>query len=90
MSLTFVVRTPDGVVAPGGCDQVVVPTLRGEMGVLAKHAPLVARVAPGEMRITAGGQQTRIRVSAGLVEVLDDVVTLFVADAGQRVKSGNV
>jgi len=81
-SFTFAVSTPDGVIAQGDCDFVVVPTTRGEMGVLAEHAPTVARVAAGELRIHSGGGESRINVGAGLVEVLDNVVRLFVAQAG--------
>ena len=38
----------------GECEFLVVPTTRGELGVLADHAALVACVAPGELRVTAG------------------------------------
>ncbi len=80
-AFTFSVSTPDGTVAQGACDFVVVPTTRGEMGVLAEHAPVVASVAPGQLRVVLSGQETRISVGPGLVEVLDDVVRLFVAHA---------
>jgi F-type H+-transporting ATPase subunit epsilon len=79
---TFAVRTPDGVVAQGDCDFVVVPTTRGEMGVLADHAPIVASVAAGELRVSYAGRETKVSVGPGLVEVLDNVVSLFVARAG--------
>lgn len=78
---TFVVRTPDGVVAQGDCDFVVVPTTRGEMGVLADHAPIVASVAAGELRVSLDGRETKVGVGPGLVEVLDNLVALFVARA---------
>ena len=77
----FSVLTPDGVTAQGECDFVVVPTIRGEMGVLADHAPVVASVAAGELRVVRGGHEARIGVGGGLVEVLDNVVRLFVARA---------
>ena len=87
--MTFVVRTPNGVVAQGECEFVVVPTTRGEMGVLADHAPVVAAVAPGQLRVTAGAHETRIGVGAGLVDVLDNVVGLFVVDAGSGGAAGS-
>jgi F-type H+-transporting ATPase subunit epsilon len=80
-AFTFSVSTPDGTVAQGECDFVVVPTMRGEMGVLAEHAPVVASVAPGELRIVHSGHETKMGVGPGLVEVLDNVVRLFVARA---------
>ena len=80
-AFTFVVSTPDGIIAQGNCDFVVVPTTRGEMGVLTDHAPVVASVAPGELRVVASGRETKVRVGRGLVEVLDNAVRLFVASA---------
>jgi F-type H+-transporting ATPase subunit epsilon len=80
-AFTFAVSTPDGTVAQGDCDFMVVPTTRGEMGVLADHAPVVASVAPGELRVASAGRETRINVGPGLVEVLDNVVRLFVSRA---------
>jgi F0F1-type ATP synthase epsilon subunit len=47
------ISTPDGVMASGECDFLVVPTTGGELGVLADHAALVACVAPGVLRVTA-------------------------------------
>ncbi len=87
MSFFFAVRTPHGVVAAGACDFLVIPTARGEMGVLTGHAPVVSEVVAGEIRVSAAGGGTRIRVGPGLVEVLGNVVTLFVAEARGRAQS---
>jgi F0F1-type ATP synthase epsilon subunit len=46
------VVTPEGTVASGECTFLVVPTAGGELGVLADHAALVARVVPGDLRVT--------------------------------------
>ncbi len=58
MSTTFswMVATPEGSVASGECEFLVVPTAGGELGVLADHAALVAIVVPGDLRVT-GAQQ---------------------------------
>jgi len=80
-SFTFIVATPDGTAARGDCDFLVVPTTRGEMGVLADHAPVVASVADGELRVHSGVDLKRVRVGPGLVEVLDNSVRLFVTHA---------
>ena len=77
----YSVQTPDGTFAQGECDFLVVPTTRGEMGILAEHAAAVASVAPGELRVVRNDKESRVRVGSGLVEVLDSVVRLFVAEA---------
>ena len=43
--------TPDGAVFDGEAEMVVVPGAAGEIGVLARHAPLVATLRAGSTRI---------------------------------------
>jgi F-type H+-transporting ATPase subunit epsilon len=86
---SYRVSTPDGTIASGECEFLVVPTTGGELGVLADHAALVACVAPGELRVTAStysadsaAQGVRvIRVGSGIVDVRDNVVSLLVSRA---------
>ena len=76
------VSTPDAHVASGECDFIVIPTLTGEVGIMAGHAALVARVAPGEVRVTnAGAPAMVVPVGAGLLDMRDNVVTLLVEQA---------
>jgi F-type H+-transporting ATPase subunit epsilon len=83
------VSTPEGIVASGQCEFLVVPTTGGELGVLAGHAALVAGVLPGDLRVTSTdanppGTSTRLRtvsVGGGVVEVRDNQVRLLVTHA---------
>ncbi len=43
--------TPDGAVFDGEAQMIVVPGVAGEIGVLARHAPLVATLRAGSTRI---------------------------------------
>lgn len=43
--------TPDGPVFDGEAQMIVVPGVAGEIGVLARHAPLVATLKAGSTRI---------------------------------------
>jgi F-type H+-transporting ATPase subunit epsilon len=43
--------TPDGAVFEGDAEMIVVPGAAGEIGVMARHAPLVATLKAGETRI---------------------------------------
>src|SRR5206468_4237842 len=45
------VTTPDGPVFEGEAEMVVVPGAAGEIGVLARHAPLVAMLKAGSTRV---------------------------------------
>ncbi|MEX0851363.1 MAG: ATP synthase F1 subunit epsilon [Gaiellaceae bacterium] len=43
--------TPDGPAYDGGAEMIIVPGAVGEIGVLARHAPLVATLKAGSTRI---------------------------------------
>jgi F-type H+-transporting ATPase subunit epsilon len=73
------VATPEGTVASGECEFLVVPTAGGELGILADHAALAACVVPGELRVTAGGATRTVRVGAGVVDVRDNRVRVLVS-----------
>ena len=79
--LSFSIATPDGPVADGPCEFLVVPTTGGEVGVMADHAALVACVVPGELRVTVNGAVRVSRVGAGLLDVRDNTARLLVSTA---------
>jgi F-type H+-transporting ATPase subunit epsilon len=76
----FTVITPEREVAGGQCDFLVVPTTRGELGVLADHAALIARVVPGQIRVTRQGREEKIAVGSGILEVRDNTARLLVME----------
>jgi F-type H+-transporting ATPase subunit epsilon len=57
----------------------------GELGVLARHAPLMTILKPGPLRIqeTYGGTEQLLFVGGGFLEVLPDRVTLL-ADVAEH------
>jgi F-type H+-transporting ATPase subunit epsilon len=68
---------PDRLTFSGDVDQVDVPALEGDFGVMPGHAPTVALLRPGIMTIHAGGQQTKMVVLGGFAEVSPDAVTIL-------------
>ena len=78
MSIKCIVVTPEKTVLSQDATFVVLPLYDGECGILPNHAPLIARLGAGELRITGtDGQQTQYYVEGGFVEVLGDVVALL-------------
>jgi F-type H+-transporting ATPase subunit epsilon len=73
----FDLVSPEKLAFSGEVDQVDVPGVEGDFGVLAGHAPVVAAVRPGILTITAGGTQQKIIVLGGLAEVADDRLTVL-------------
>jgi F-type H+-transporting ATPase subunit epsilon len=57
----------------------------GELGVLARHAPLMTVLKPGPLRIqeTIGGPEQVLFVGGGFMEVLPDRVTVL-ADVAEH------
>jgi F-type H+-transporting ATPase subunit epsilon len=73
----FDLVSPEKLAYSGEVDQVDVPGVEGDFGVLAGHAPVVAAVRPGILTVTAGGAQQKIIVLGGLAEVSEKGLTLL-------------
>ena len=58
----------------------------GELGIAPRHAPLITRLKPGQVRvIQPGGEEQFFYVSGGILEVQPQVVTIL-ADTAVRAK----
>ncbi|MEJ5208568.1 MAG: F0F1 ATP synthase subunit epsilon [Lysobacteraceae bacterium] len=56
----------------------------GELGIAARHAPLITRLKPGKVVVTLPqGEQLDFAISGGILEVQPDVVTVL-ADTAIR------
>ena len=56
----------------------------GELGIAPRHAPLITRLKPGQVRVqTEGGEELFFYVSGGILEVQPGVVTVL-ADTAIR------
>lgn len=64
---------------------VMLRTTEGDMGILPNHAPFVAGLATGEMKVRNNGQEKFYYISGGFVEISDNVVTIL-ADEAMDVK----
>ena len=76
------VVTPEGPAFEGEAEMIVVPGAAGEIGVLARHAPLVAMLRAGSTRIHV--TETEIHefaTGAGFFKVEQDRALALVDDA---------
>ena len=71
--LQCVVVTPEETVLDAGADYVVVPLFDGELGIAAKHSPMIGRLGFGVLKVKSGGETTRYFVDGGFVQVSSDV-----------------
>ncbi len=79
--LTFALVSPERELFHGDVDQVVVPGTEGEFGVLPRHAPLMATIKAGALRILDGGSERRIFVNGGFADVTPAGLTVLASDA---------
>jgi F-type H+-transporting ATPase subunit epsilon len=75
------VVTPDGAAFEGEAEMVIVPGASGEIGVLARHAPLVAMLKAGEIRVKAGNEWQSFAAGPGYFKVQQDRAIALVDDA---------
>jgi F-type H+-transporting ATPase subunit epsilon len=72
----FDLVSPEQLVFSGEVEHVVVPGTEGEFGVLAGHAPLIAMLRPGILKIL-GPNEKRILVVGGFAEVSPNGLTVL-------------
>jgi F-type H+-transporting ATPase subunit epsilon len=73
--------TPDGAAFEGEAEMVIVPGADGEIGVLARHAPLVAMLKAGEIRVKSAGEWQSFAAGPGYFKVQQDRAIALVDDA---------
>ena len=75
ISLTVVSR--DRKLVEAQVDEVVLPGVDGELGVLPGHTPMLASLKIGPLRYRTGGTVERLVISWGFAEVLPDRVIVL-------------
>jgi F-type H+-transporting ATPase subunit epsilon len=73
----FDLVSPEKLAFSGEVDQVDIPGVEGDFGVLAGHAPVVAAIRPGILTITTGGKHEKIIVLGGVAEVSEKGLTVL-------------
>ena len=74
--------TPDGPAFEGVCEMLIVPGAAGEIGVLARHAPLVAMLKAGSTRVhVTSGEVVEFATGPGFFKVEQDRALALVDDA---------
>ncbi len=70
----------------GNATLVVATGEEGELGIAPRHAPLITRLKPGQVRVIAeNGDEQFFYVSGGILEVQPQVVTVL-TDTAVRAK----
>jgi len=74
--------TPEGAAYEGDAEMLIVPGAAGEIGVLARHAPIVAMLKAGSTRVHLGdGEVREFATGPGFFQMLEDRAIALVDDA---------
>jgi F-type H+-transporting ATPase subunit epsilon len=82
--LHFEFVSPETVLFSGDVDQVDLPGIEGDLGVLPGHAPMVTLLRPGIVTIMREGQREPVIVVGGFAEMGPGGLTVLADRAGTR------
>jgi len=85
MTIRCEIVSQDRTVFQGDVDIVILPGAAGEMGILPHHAPVLAILKYGVIKIRHDGREELFTVAGGMAEVQPDIVTVL-ADAAENVE----
>lgn len=71
------VISPERVIFEGEADSVIAPAHDGELGILRGHAPLMALLGQGNLRVRRGNDTESFAVAGGFLQVVDNTVTVL-------------
>ncbi len=77
--MDLIALTPEKEIYNGKIKSVKVPGSNGQFEILKGHAPIVASLSKGEVRILNNkGEKTVFNIEKGFVEVLKNEVSLLI------------
>jgi F-type H+-transporting ATPase subunit epsilon len=76
MQLTII--SPERIIFKGKVDLINVPGKKGQFAVLRNHAPIISTLVKGEVVYKTGGNEYKISVASGMIEVNNNNVTVCV------------
>ena len=80
MVMSIRVLTPDRVICSTKAEEVILPGLTGQVGILDGHATLITALDTGLLRIKLAEKWTPIILCGGLAEIDRNQVTVLVND----------
>lgn len=75
-TMTLKVLTPERTLLEAEVSKVALPGSKGRFMVLRNHAPIISSLDEGDVTYMSGNEEGRIHVSAGFVEVNENIVTV--------------
>lgn len=87
MSLLLEIITPADVIYKDEIDEIIVPTVDGEIAILPNHINLLSQIIPGELIVKKGTNQQYLAITGGFLEVQNNKISIL---ADYAVKAQNI
>ena len=83
MPLAVEIVTAERAVLRDSADMVIAPSVEGVVGILPRHAPMIALLKAGELRLKKGGDELAVAIAGGIMQV-EPMRVIVLADAAER------
>jgi len=70
--------SPENIIFEGDAESVKLPGAIGGFEVKDKHAPIVSTLSKGDLTITQKGKSTTFKIEGGVIEMLNNKVSILV------------
>lgn len=77
MNLSLEIITPEKIVYKDEVDEVVIPTINGEIAILPNHINLLTQINPGEMIVKKGSSYQSLAIIGGFLEVENNKISIL-------------
>ncbi|MBI2613680.1 MAG: F0F1 ATP synthase subunit epsilon [Candidatus Levybacteria bacterium] len=77
MNLLLEIITPEKVVYKDEVNEVIAPTINGEIAILPNHIGLLTQVNPGELIIKKGTTAQYLAITGGFLEVENNKISIL-------------
>ncbi len=78
------IMKPDGIFFEGKGDFVEFTTTEGQRGVYRNHVPLTAILAPCIVHIYNNGEEKKVKIAGGFIEIQKEKITILAEGAEQH------
>ncbi|MBI2981711.1 MAG: ATP synthase F1 subunit epsilon [Deltaproteobacteria bacterium] len=78
MKLKLTIVTPEKAVASEEVDEVAIPGIQGEFGVLPEHTTFLTALGQGTLTYKKQNSSKSFQIAGGFCEVRENQVTVFV------------
>ncbi|MBI4089145.1 MAG: ATP synthase F1 subunit epsilon [Candidatus Levybacteria bacterium] len=77
MNLLLEIITPEKVIYKDEVDEIVTPTVNGEIAILPNHINLLTQITPGELIVKKGSSTESLAITGGFLEVSNNKISIL-------------